>query len=55
LTQIFILGCILGLDTIHFLTATRKFELRIDLQDWQNETAFASYRQVMSATTCSCP
>jgi len=34
------------LDTIHYLTTSRDFVLRINLEDWVGNTAFAQYRQI---------
>jgi len=33
-----------GLDLLHNLTSSRDYELRIDLQDFDNNTAYATYR-----------
>ncbi|XP_067829315.1 microfibril-associated glycoprotein 4-like [Heptranchias perlo] len=35
----------LGLKNIHSLTAGRKYELRVDLEDFENITVFAKYRE----------
>lgn len=32
-----------GLQNIHLLTLKQKYELRVDLEDFENATAFASY------------
>ncbi|XP_020369579.2 microfibril-associated glycoprotein 4 isoform X1 [Rhincodon typus] len=34
----------LGLENIHSLTARRQYELRIDLEDFENKTVYAKYR-----------
>lgn len=33
----------LGLQNIHFLTLKQKYELRVELDDFENNTAFAKY------------
>uniref|UniRef100_UPI00398F227A microfibril-associated glycoprotein 4-like n=1 Tax=Pristiophorus japonicus TaxID=55135 RepID=UPI00398F227A len=35
----------LGLQNIHLLTARRKYELRIDLEDFENQTVCAKYKE----------
>ena len=35
---------IAGLDLLHLLTNSNSYQLRIDLEDWDNNTAFALYR-----------
>ena len=34
----------LGLDKIHRLTSSGKYRLRVDLEDWDEKTAYAQYR-----------
>lgn len=33
----------LGLQNLHLLTLKQKYELRVDLEDFENNTAFAKY------------
>ena len=37
------LPCAPGLQNIHLLTLKQKYELRVDLEDFENNTAFAKY------------
>ena len=33
-----------GLDLLHLLTNSNSYQLRIDLEDWDENTAYALYR-----------
>ena len=38
---------IAGLDLLHLLTNFNSYQLRIDLEDWDENTAYALYRYVI--------
>ena len=33
-----------GLENIYKLTQGRRYELRVDLEDWEGQSAYAKYR-----------
>ena len=35
---------ILGLDLLHAITKSQSYQLRVDLEDWDNNTAYAVYK-----------
>ena len=39
--------CIAGLDLLHLLTNSNSYQLRIDLEDWDENTVYALYRYVI--------
>ncbi|XP_078090793.1 microfibril-associated glycoprotein 4-like isoform X2 [Mustelus asterias] len=41
----------LGLENIHSLTARRRYELRIDLEDFENKTVYAKYKEFALSPT----
>ena len=35
---------ILGLHLLHVITKSQSYQLRVDLEDWDNNTAYAVYK-----------
>ena len=35
---------ILGLDILHVITRSQSYQMRIDLEDWDGNTAYAIYK-----------
>ena len=43
-TLITIYRCsLLGLQALHEITSSGSYRLRVDLEDWENDTAYAEY------------
>lgn len=45
--------CCAGLDNLYYLTSSKKFEIRIDMEDFEGKKVFAKYSSFSVSNECS--